>query len=277
MNPAAQGMTFQDFIVRVATRLGVRDLTAGSNGLPKRAHDLALCKEHVNEGYRRFLAGVRPGMKPYRHWTFLRPEIVLTLSADGTGGDCIDGDSSRYRLPYNQAVRPRFWTVKESGVAGVGTNALDTSIEWVRSMLTSTTSTGRPTRCAVTPRLNGAPGVDDRGWEAVFYPRPDKDYVVSAPVRIQPRDLVELEDRHVAGAVHDEAIAAQAILAAMRRNVTDQNTGQFGIFQQDATDLLNASIEIDKANHPAVAGDMSDPTTEGDTIPYPIRRPYVVP
>lgn len=75
------GLTFQDFILRVAEYLGVAYYGVdGSQAaqVPTNAHDLDLCKRVVNDGYRRFI-------NSYGNWNFLTPLISVTFSPSYSG------------------------------------------------------------------------------------------------------------------------------------------------------------------------------------------------
>lgn len=271
------GMTYEQLIVRVAEAAGVASYANGAAAIPTGAHNLDLCKRMVNDGYQRFLNGVRAGGKrPYMGWTFLKPLMTITLSAEGTGPLNIDTDAARYRIPIPVVAHPALWTIKDPDSVASATTCAVTGIDRVWASLSSTSSTGRPVIAAMAPLAPDRPG-DAPGWEVVFWPRPDKAYSATARLRLQPRPLVALEERHVAGAEHDQTIIAMAIAAMKTRNRAE-DAQQAAL---DADMLMDSSIAMDMQRIPATAGTMIDPSVGGRGTIRPdarlsmFERPYI--
>lgn len=256
------GMTFQELIVRVAEAAGVADYSSGGvAAVPSSASSLDLCKRMVNDGYQKFISGARTqNKKTYTGWTFLKPLTTITLAPDGAGPLNIDASPSRYRIPIPVVANPQEWTISET-TSSFSTTANVTGIDRVWSMLASNVTTGRPVLAALAPVLPKVPG-EAPGWEVVFWPKPDKAYQATARFRLQPRRMVALEERHVAGAEHDQTIIAMSIAAMKVRNKSEDAAGAVA----EADMFMDASIAMDLQRVPATAGPMRDPSVEDGTL-----------
>lgn len=275
MNPTVMGRTFAEFIRDAAEALNIARYSDANDGLgsvarvPDDEHDLDVCKRVVNNAYKRLLQGTLPGVMPYITWTFLRPTFSLVLSPDGTGPTCIAGDPSRYRLPSQvQAVPMQFWHISDPTSTAPASRCDDTSIDRVRARLLSDTTTGVPVLAGIAPLMStGAPGVDDSGWEVVFYRKPDRAYTASARCRLMPRDMRLLGERPVSGPQHDLTLSYLVIAEAKRRDAGDPRRTDYQEAERAAMEALRGSIAMDKENHPRRLGPLSDPSTEGrDTM-----------
>lgn len=253
------GMTYEQLIVRVAEAAGIASYATGPAAIPTRAHDLDLCKRMVNDGYQRFLNGIRAGGKrPYTAWTFLKPLYTFTLDPAGTGPTNVAADAARYRLSVPVVAHPASFTIKDPDSTASATTCAVTGIDRVWASLSATVSVGRPVIAAMAPLAADRPG-DAPGWEVVFWPRPDKAYTATARFRLQPRTLVALEERHVAGMEHDQTIIALAIAAMKAKNRSEDVQAA----RDDADALMDASIALDMQRQPATAGPMLDPSVGG--------------
>ena len=275
MNPTLMGRTFGELIRDAAEALNIARFSDASDGMgniarvPDDEHDLDLCKRIVNDAYRRMLQGSVPGQRPYINWTFLRPHQEVAINADGLGGANVEADCSRYRLPFTvQAAPMGFWTISDATTTTVPTRAEATSMDRVKARLLADYTTGRPVMAAVGPLMSkGAPGSDDSAWEVVFYPRPDKAYVASARMRLYPRDMRLLGERHVCGAQHDLTMSYLVRAEAKRRDAGDPRRADAQEAERVAKEALLASIALDLENQPRRLGPLVDPSVEGgDTM-----------
>lgn len=281
MYPWETGLTFADLITRTAESMGIARYTDATDGLgnvariPTNPHDLDLVKRMVNQGIARFLTGVRGrddngrARKPYTKWAFLRPESTVQMSTDGTGPTNVAGDAARYRLPWNLVSAPLTdWTISEGTTTSNASSCIFIPARDVRHSLSLSTTSGRPSVSAIAPLVQqGPPGVDDRGWEVLFFPRPDKAYTAKAIFRILPQPMVALEQRHIAGAEHDMTVLAFCIAEAKRRDASDATRGtDIELALSEADRMMEASIEHDLQYAPRTVGYLRDPSTDGGIL-----------
>lgn len=137
------GLTFSDYVIRVAEYLGVAYY--GSNGqgaaqVPVDAHDLDLCKRIVNDGYRRFM-----GESPL--WRFLTVPVSVQFQQTFTGTVTTVGnvlttfsDSSKVGNADGSFVGYQVYVTHNTTIGGVGTqgNILGIDIYNVTAFVGST-------------------------------------------------------------------------------------------------------------------------------------------
>lgn len=202
------GWTLEQLIIELADAVGMATLGEAPDNsatVPTDPNQLDQLTRAVNRGYKSFLAA-----NP--RWTFLERIVTLTLSADGTAGNCIDGDPGRYALPSFISGNPKGdWTFVDSLASRACIMVADEH-RVRRARDRSLETSGVPAIGCVRP-LSPAPGGVQKAarHEFVCYPNPDDDYVIRAEFRIEAHDLVNLTDRHIAGATHDMAILEQAV------------------------------------------------------------------
>ena len=257
------GPTFEDLILDVAIELGVAKLVDGSGNpsapqIPTDPHDLDLCKRAVNNGYQDFLRG-DPTLKAH-HWTFLDVHLDLALNA----ANRVEGDTSRYRLPPEISGRPRSaWSLTDSSNGRTGLKVQDTATHRVVMALATSDLSGAPVMASVRP-IRAADPAAPFGWEVICYPRPDRDYVMSADFRIHPTPLVELTDRPIEAALHGPAYRACAVWDVKKRDDTlNPEDRQTAKAERDRAIL--ASIGLDLQNVPRTLGLVTDPGVMPDS------------
>jgi len=256
------GMSFSRLILEVAEAAGIaryQDATDGEGNIariPSDAHDLDRVRRAVNRGLRAFFAA-------NRRWTFLVPAVTLTLTEDASGGDNINGDASRLRLPPGLKGDPiGNWTINAPDSTANPTTCIHTSERRVMSCISTSASSGRPTMAAVRPVMGLGSGTDGAVREVIFWPKPDTTYTASARFRVLPREMNELEERHLAGAEHDETILAFCKFAMLER---DPDLSAHFAAERDR--MLELSKELDKNNMNAV-GSMNDCLQGEDAITH---------
>lgn len=229
------GWTLEQLIIELADAVGMATLGTGTDNsavVPTDPNTLDQLTRAVNRGYRSFLAA-----NP--RWTFLERVVQLTLSEDGTAGNCIDSDPGRYALPSYISGNPKGdWTFVDT--ISNRSCIIATDQHMLRKLRDRDPNTsGVPSYGCVRP-MSPAPGGVQKAarHELVVYPKPDDDYVIQAEFRIEAHELVNLTDRHIAGAAHDMAILEQA---AWQWNKLDTP----GLEQPVAE--LAKSIALDKA------------------------------
>jgi hypothetical protein len=252
--------TFEDLILRLAERVGLADQSGTVAAIPTDADNLAKIKRCVNEGYARFL-------RAYKYWSFLEQDVQITLSSAGTGGHCIESDPGRYALPGYVAGSPKGpWTYVDERTARAHIqNIAPSLIDGYRQG--DGGSSGVPCYAACRPRATGAPkGGAPLGWEALFWPLPDSNYVIKATFRIKQHKLVENHDRHIAGSEHDDSLHAFCWLAWQEDDAEDPHIAERA--KAAAMERLAESVELDKQNHPDSVG-MNDGIPHSGTVRLP--------
>lgn len=251
--------TFEDLILRLAARTGHADQTGTIAELPTDAEVLRLHKAAVNEGYDRFL---RANPK----WTFLDLSVTITLDSDGDGPTNIDGDAGRYIAPgYVSGAPTGPWVFADTRSRRTMLKSVHPSqIDAYRQA--GSGQTGAPSLAACRSRRTGAPvGQAPAGWEFMFWPLPDQDYVLSAPFRVKKHVMVELGEKHVAGSEHDSAIHAFAAWAWYEDDAEDPAVAER--FRAAAMERLAESMALDLQNFPDSVGD-----NDGGVCPENVYR-----
>ena len=201
-NEPLNGMTLRDLLLDCAERWGYADQRGSVPAIPTDAARLALCLRKINAGYREFLLA-----NP--NWTFLYREHSVLAYPDGDGPDNIDGDAGRYRLPGFISSAPLSdW--KFVGDSRPRTYVRRRHVEIVRKRRAiQTRRTGIPDIAGVGT-IQVEDGADQRasGYEVVFWPAPALAYEMEATFRVDGHTLVDLNERHIAGQVHDRTIIA---------------------------------------------------------------------
>lgn len=251
--------TFEYLILRLAERVGHADQTGSVAAIPDDANTLALIKKCINEGYDRFLRAHPTG------WSFSMRWWDLTLSSTA-GAMNIDGDPARVKLPGWASGQPQ-----EDWVY-VGANATRrTCIRTHPSIvdqhrLADEEASGIPTICSVRAAASGGPpGLTPTRWEATFFPSPDAVYVLRAPFRVHRHQMVDLHERHVAGAQHDQAIIDFSALVWFEDDAEDQakltraNEAVYGIPGTLKRGSLAESIALDNLNDADTLGESAPP------------------
>lgn len=202
------GWTLRQLIIELADAVSLATLGTGADNratVPSDPNTLDQLTRAINRGYKSFLAA-----NP--RWTFLERPVQITLSTDGSAAESIDSDPGRYLLPSYVTGNPKGdWSFVDDNADR--TCIITTSEHIVRRYRDGSPDTsGTPLYGCVRP-LNPPKGGSLRAarQELVIYPDPDEAYVIEAVFRITAHELVELEDRHIAGAEHDMAILEQAV------------------------------------------------------------------
>ncbi len=266
--------TFGELIVRLAARIGHADQTGAVAGVPTDANTLAEMKRCVNEGYDRFL-------RARQNWSFRRRTVILTFDTAGTGPQNYQQDAGRYVLPGYVAGPPLDdWVyltanTTQRQIKRVHPNEID-----VRRVSQGST-TGAPVISGMrTIESTGPIGTSPTRWEATFYPIPDAAYMVQAPFRVVRHEMVELSERHCAGAEHDAAIIAYAAWVWFEDDAEDRETAERyrvaaqGDPARGIRGALQESIELDETNHPDTVG-YSAPFDNSAYRPHIVETPDI--
>lgn len=253
-------MSFRDLILRVAVEVGLSDDSSGVPAIPSDPGDLATVKRAVNDGIALF-ARANP------QWRWMEPEVSLTLDQTGASSANIGGLTNEYSLPwYCQGAPITDWiiTSADNGISG---RLLTTSIDRVRDYLaTYPESSGRPIMAAhVVWRPGDGTALDRPRWKVVLDRIPDSNYILTATFRVVNSALVELDDRHLAGAQHDQSIVDAGVWAYWRSKAeADPGVRQWASDRFDRA--LAESTRLDLRQRERVLGDMEDPSIDTSDV-----------
>lgn len=264
LDPRTQtGKTLSQLMLDLAEAVGLVetvDPLTGANVDPRVPTDSSrqsVLRRAVNNGYQAFLSA-------YPAWTFLEATWSVQLDPTGLSAANVAGDAGRYRLPGNMGSTLSRVLITDG--AGVRQSIIDvTTPQRVATLWADQTRIGWPVLAAVRP-LVPTPAADDTGpsWELILAPRPVAVGQAQATVRLSPRPLVNLTDRHIAGQEHDRTIVLMAIMEHARADEPDAE--RFARYERAAMTALSMSIEVDKRMQPATLGVMNDPELLADQL-----------
>jgi len=208
--------TMQDLVLHVAEKLGIAEYTsAGLIHVPTDQFNLNLCKRHINNGIRMFMADA-----PRKGWRWMRRLMSVTFDATGAGADNIDGDAARYKLAAD------FSGTVDGPIKYDADTSVGTKIHWcdeseIRARRTIAVNTGIPILAAIRPYQPTSEALSTtRQWEMIVDPTPDSAYVVKFPYTLH-FDKMDLE-AGVADAPNDATVE---LLDATRTEGNDYFNG----------------------------------------------------
>ena len=260
------GKTFRTLVAQFAEQIGVASFGAdgrGEPGIPATVHELAICKSYVNSGYKDFL-------QADADWTFLNDEVILTLDPAGAGPFNVNGDPARYRLPQHCTGHPRGnWRFRDDLTSA--RQVICRPMDVIDAKRQGIVRTG-------VPELAGVRGIPSgplagKGSEVVFYPAPDAAYTLVGLYRVLPYDLVDLDQRHVAGAEHDNTVLAAALHKWAQRDGDEPSKIERG---GEYARLMALSKDIDRRKRTRNFGRMRDPSTSRADAPMGRRAEGLV-
>lgn len=264
--PPDTSLTFRELLTRVAEECDWAYYDPNNPDspadIPRDRQLLDKMKRGVNDGLRRLYRAYS--------WSFLRPAVSIPLTTDGAGPFNIDSDATMYALPWNVQGRPLNgwqWGLTDQTISG---KAADCSIEAVNLKHLSVNSIGYPQMIGLAPFPQSGDSGDRQRYYFRVWPTPQDAYTVQATFLQTPIAMVQLTDRHVAGAMHDETVLAFALLAVKEHDAKDPAMRQ--TYKDRADRALAESIRVDQENVPRSIGRMSDPSIE-----YGGTRRYVRP
>lgn len=251
--------TFQQLMLELADPFGLAEY--GSDGteqaqLPDDAETLRKLKTCVNNAYKLFL-------RADPAWTFLVYPYVITTNSDGKGPDNVDGDPARYRLP------PPIRTKPQTNLVFMDHTAWGEVQTWsprlVRNRQQSRITQGRP-QYAGYRSIPASDGIDSAkvAWEVMFWPTPDGVYELEGEFRVLPYDMVDLDERHVAGAEHDLAVLAAAKWLWAKDD--SEQAPMLATYAADWAQALADSRALDKLKRPTRERVLRDPSVEPSRV-----------
>lgn len=265
------GLTFLDLQVRVAEYLRVADYSGGTAAAPTDAHDLDLVKRVINDGWRSFASALPD-------WQWMTPTFTIQFDAAGTTDRTVDDSgfpanlrdasiprNARYYMPdgfYGHMLS--YFTYEKDGPL-VSIDMVSENI--LRGNHAGAEAAGDPFLSAIRPLPALADLTDDANprWEAVFYPAPESDDIVTARCRVFPQQLVNDTDRHAAGFQFDQAVLAACLAEAEKQREDDTSQEK----QQQYQNALQQAVLTDRgsrARHMGYNGEWSDETPRARRI-----------
>lgn len=244
------GKTLGELALDVARAFNLAELVddAGNSITPRLPSDpsrIDTLLDACRSGYQSFVRALP-------RWNWMRLLTEITCDPTGSGFQCVAGDPGRYALSAGARSAVPVWTLlPASGTQDAAHTLLSVSPERVAAAWAQQTAPGIPTVCAMRPTMQPDGSVR---WELMVAPKPEKAYVLTSTYVIQPPDLTDVEDRHMAGAVHDEAIKA----ACLFEFATRDNGERTEMYRAMRAEQFAASIAIDNAMTPPSLGVIPD-------------------
>lgn len=248
------GLTLEQLMLRVADDAGLLEYSGTTEALPDDPLILAKLKRAVNDGLRQL-------RRDNPRWSWLDLLVELQLRPDGDGPLNLAGRPELYRLPRGvTACRPkggRWWYTDSSAS---GTTIEDTAEQVVRRRFAIQDTSGDPFMAACFAHENEGPSRDNpqRVWAVIFYPKPATAHTVGAIFRTLARELVDLHERHEAGAEFDDAVVAYALWKWWQGDATDG--GKLALRKQEAAEALASAMRLDLENKPRTLPQIRDPS-----------------
>lgn len=248
-------LNFGDIMLRVAVALNIATYSTGTNNsaaLPTDPNRLSRLKRVTNDGARKFCNSTRhPIENTTQRWTWLQPRVEIDFKTAGDGPMQWGADPTRAILPLGVCSAPKgqiSWkNTDDNNGAGQVYNVSHDQVELLAAR--NPTLTGPPLYCTVkpgtSPKLGNRPGL-----ELHIYPKPDRNITVGARFRIAPVEMIDLAERGIWPAVHDDTVIAFAIAAWKLEDGDDSGEAR-------AIALLANSFDLDKEMHPKSLGQLS--------------------
>lgn len=237
-----EGLTIEDLLIRLAETIGVSEPASdGTPGLPSDTVLLTRLKKCITDGI---------GLMQLANskWRVLRPVVEVQLGTDSPA--CIDGDPTKYALPWYVVAQPGggWQFVLEGSWSGP---VVSTTFHRIAE-LNATDLTGPPRAVAMVP------GARPGEWEIRLAPAPDAAYVLRAQCSLLAFKPTQLYQRSPFGAAHDQTVLAAAKWCYVRDEAADSRKADF---QAEFDSLLAASIKFDiEAAGAITVGKIIDPS-----------------
>jgi len=239
-------MTLRDMLVRLSEMFGVAD-ESGSVNAP--VGDTA-----TRDKFTRYLNDAISTVASIYPWMWLRPELTVTLSADGTAKDCVGGSLTEYLLPDWIRSVPVGDITWKSPDASYGGNAKATYIDHIRGKQAADGAMlGPPQLVCVFPAASKQG--DSQNYHMHVWPKPDLAYTVTARFRRSVQPLVADGDRGIWPPEHDRMMlyaGAQALLDAGVEGATDPQR-----VRDTAAELVAIARKLDQELQPPRVGNLS--------------------
>lgn len=245
------GWTYERLIREVAEKLGLADQTGTVSAIPSDPNHLDQCKRAVNRGYHTFI-------RLFPQGSFRNRRFTITTNSTGTEPDNIDGDAAIYRLPR--------WLTRKPSAEFQYTDRnfpFRSIVEVTRREIVAARQlnpNNAPPRMYQVQPIDARDGMNNGAGGALqvtFYPTPNAAYTLESGGYVYPYDLIEMGERHIAGAEHDLTIAALAVKEFCDNPHEDPDKRRWAT--EEAASQLALSREIEKGAKVGNQGRMSDP------------------
>jgi hypothetical protein len=187
------------------------------------ADQLADVVRAINSGYRQFLSPMVSGRS--HTWSFLSPVTSLTLTVGDWDYDAPDAFGG-VKGPMTYSTEISSHTIRQTGEGEI------------RRLRQVSLNQAMPALFAVRPKTPDA--TEGQRYEFLFYPTPDKAYVLNYSYYLHVNKLTAAAPYPLGGALHGETLM-QACLAAAELQAQGQQGAQWQAYQE----RLAASIEMD--------------------------------
>lgn len=271
MNAAGE-LTFYDLLKDFAERVGVRDWGTGADNRITVPADPATRDRLV----RAINAGRRELYSRLPEARCFTPIISVTLDPTGTSVQNIDGDASKYRLPYTvQSLAGGQWAWKtgdaESDWGGILRQAHQADLMALYASTGTAILTGPPNVIALVQNVLSGPNEPARRTASFLwiYPKPEQTYVVQGQARIMYSPLSEDSDLEPMGQEHAESLLT---FAERAWNIGQCDADQWAILEQRAAAAVAISQSLDNNRGAQNLGIGIDPDAERDRLKYRYGR-----
>lgn len=204
-----------------------RFLGYGSSESEWTAEERSTIEDIVQSGYRQFLyLPSMEGMPIVHEWSFLKPTVTLTTTADQADDDLPDN--------FGRIIGSLTFPTNE----GWGPVLADVGEARIRMQRQGSNQTGRPLQAAV--RIVSA-GAEGQRRQIMWWPTPDAVYSLTCRYEAQFDKLTEASPYPLGGAKHAETIR-ESCLAAAELHANDE----IGIHRRQFESLAMTSVKRDK-------------------------------
>jgi len=214
-------------------------------------------------GAARFANAIEDGFAEFcdaHPWGWMQRRIKLTLSPDGSLGNCLDGTAWRYVLPPGIQSRTDTLTATVSYPNSRGGWVRITDLMGVEALHATnpSASAGFPQAIGIGPAAiyadNPSAPINADGrpaYELAVFPAPDRAYVLTFETRVRPRLLLEDDALGPWPAIHDMTVVAFAARAIIRE---DRKAGDPSLARAQAflDERMAVSIQRDNDMQPVM-------------------------
>jgi len=258
LGEAPAGLTFGEMLTLLALRTRSADESGDAVALPADPVLRDKLTLALNRGYDRFL-------RADPDWTFLRFRWRLAFAPSGDGPHNIDRDPARYRLPAVATGTPvSDWSYLDETAGYESIRAYE--YHRVLRLHEDGVHVGTPEIVGYHPIVtrDGPQAMRPAGVMALFWPTPGHPYTIETTFRIQTHRMTEIDEYHVAGGQHDEAILSAAEWYWYDHVVNDPRNAARA--KQDYADALAQSQALDVRERPRRMGMLEDTSVRKDRI-----------
>lgn len=200
-----------------------------------------------------------------------QPRFTITMDPTGAGAQCVDGDASKYRLPYSvHGLAGGQWNWSMPGTSGFGGDVLQrhpTDLERLHYTAQSGGLNTHPQCMAFLRQALSNPAEPGRRYAYVLwvFPAPDQAYVLRGQARVMYEPMTALTDLEPMGQQHAETILA---FASRDYKVGRCEPDEWATITQRCEQAIEISRNLDNAEGPTNLGPANDPDALIDSARY---------